>query len=137
MTATAPLPEEQIPFMNDTGDKKPLGLRPSGSRPGNVKQSFSHGRTKNVVVETKARKRVVATPPASLKPQVPRITFSKTLLNAAALVLVLVTGSDKAERLAEVLDGPSDPERLPAQLIAPAPGQVVWLVDRLAAAQLR
>src|SRR5918997_6044000 len=51
--------------MNDTGDKKPLGLRPSGARPGNVKQSFSHGRTKNVVVETKARKRVVASPPAA------------------------------------------------------------------------
>ena len=64
MTATAPLPEEQIPFMNDTGDTKPLGLRAPGARPGNVKQSFSHGRTKNVVVETKARKRVVATPTA-------------------------------------------------------------------------
>lgn len=51
--------------MNDTGDKKPLGLRPPGGRPGNVKQSFSHGRTKNVVVETKARKRVVASPPAA------------------------------------------------------------------------
>ena len=48
--------------MNDTGDKKPLGLRAPGARPGQVKQSFSHGRTKNVVVETKARKRVVATP---------------------------------------------------------------------------
>jgi translation initiation factor IF-2 len=47
--------------MNDTGDKKPLGMRPPGGRPGNVKQSFSHGRTKNVVVETK-RKRVVAPP---------------------------------------------------------------------------
>ncbi|WP_373354869.1 translation initiation factor IF-2 [Pseudoroseicyclus sp. CXY001] len=44
--------------MSDTDGKKPLGLRGSGSRPGNVKQSFSHGRTKNVVVETK-RKRVV------------------------------------------------------------------------------
>jgi translation initiation factor IF-2 len=54
--------------MNDTGDKKPLGLRPTGSRPGNVKQSFSHGRTKNVVVETKARKRVVATPTAAPGP---------------------------------------------------------------------
>ena len=42
--------------MNDTDGKKPLGLR--GSRPGQVKQSFSHGRTKSVVVETK-RKRVV------------------------------------------------------------------------------
>ena len=47
--------------MTDTGDKKPLGMRPPGARPGNVKQSFSHGRTKNVVVETK-RKRVVAPP---------------------------------------------------------------------------
>ncbi|MBP1805190.1 translation initiation factor IF-2 [Rubellimicrobium aerolatum] len=51
--------------MNDTGDKKPLGLRAPGARPGNVKQSFSHGRTKNVVVETKARKRVVAAPPSA------------------------------------------------------------------------
>ena len=37
--------------------KKTLGLR-SGPRSGSVKQSFSHGRTNNVVVETK-RKRVV------------------------------------------------------------------------------
>ena len=42
--------------MSDDG-KKTLGLM-GGSRSGNVKQSFSHGRTKNVVVETK-RKRVV------------------------------------------------------------------------------
>ncbi|WP_187428435.1 Translation initiation factor IF-2 [Roseobacter fucihabitans] len=44
--------------MSDTDGKKTLGLRGGGARPGNVKQSFSHGRTKNVVVETK-RKRVV------------------------------------------------------------------------------
>ncbi|KPQ06890.1 MAG: translation initiation factor IF-2 InfB [Rhodobacteraceae bacterium HLUCCA12] len=43
--------------MSDTDGKKPLGLR-GGSTPGQVKQSFSHGRTKAVVVETK-RKRVV------------------------------------------------------------------------------
>jgi translation initiation factor IF-2 len=53
--------------MSDTGDKKPLGLRPPGARPGNVKQSFSHGRTKNVVVETK-RKRVVAPPKPGTAP---------------------------------------------------------------------
>ncbi len=46
--------------MSDTDGKKPLGL--GGSRSGQVKQSFSHGRTKNVVVETK-RKRVVVTKP--------------------------------------------------------------------------
>ena len=49
--------------MSDTDGKKPLGLR-SGSTPGQVKQSFSHGRTKAVVVETK-RKRVVVPKPGA------------------------------------------------------------------------
>ncbi len=55
--------------MSDDNGKKPLGVRGGGSRPGNVKQSFSHGRTKNVVVETK-RKRIVKPKPgaASAKP---------------------------------------------------------------------
>ena len=52
--------------MSDSDGKKTLGLRGSG-RPGNVKQSFSHGRTKNVVVETK-RKRVVVPKPGASKP---------------------------------------------------------------------
>ncbi|MDQ2094253.1 translation initiation factor IF-2 [Rhodalgimonas zhirmunskyi] len=51
--------------MSDSDGKKTLGLRGSG-RPGNVKQSFSHGRTKNVVVETK-RKRVVVPKPGAGK----------------------------------------------------------------------
>ncbi|KIC32937.1 translation initiation factor IF-2 [Leisingera sp. ANG-S5] len=51
--------------MSDSDGKKTLGLR-GGSRPGNVKQSFSHGRTKNVVVETK-RKRVVVPKPGAAK----------------------------------------------------------------------
>ncbi|PKP84676.1 MAG: translation initiation factor IF-2 [Alphaproteobacteria bacterium HGW-Alphaproteobacteria-2] len=46
-------------------DKSSLGLR-GGARSGHVKQSFSHGRTKSVVVETK-RKRVVAKPSAGAK----------------------------------------------------------------------
>ncbi|NOD78328.1 MULTISPECIES: translation initiation factor IF-2 [unclassified Ruegeria] len=52
--------------MSDNDGKKTLGLR-GGARPGNVKQSFSHGRTKNVVVETK-RKRVVVPKPGAAKP---------------------------------------------------------------------
>ena len=46
--------------MSDTDGKKPLGL--GGGHNGSVKQSFSHGRTKSVVVETK-RKRVVVPKP--------------------------------------------------------------------------
>lgn len=53
--------------MSDNDGKKTLGLRGAGGRPGNVKQSFSHGRTKNVVVETK-RKRVVVPKPGAAKP---------------------------------------------------------------------
>ncbi|MEM7717761.1 MAG: translation initiation factor IF-2 [Pseudomonadota bacterium] len=47
--------------MSDSDGKKTLGLNRG---PGQVKQSFSHGRTKNVVVETK-RKRVVVPKPGS------------------------------------------------------------------------
>jgi len=50
--------------MSDTDGKKPLGLRGS---PGQVKQSFSHGRTKAVVVETK-RKRVLVPKPGAQAP---------------------------------------------------------------------
>ena len=54
--------------MSDSDGRKTLGL--GGSRPSNVKQSFSHGRTKNVVVETK-RKRVVVPKPGGQKPSGP------------------------------------------------------------------
>jgi translation initiation factor IF-2 len=53
--------------MSDTDGKKPLGLG-GVPRSGQVKQSFSHGRTKSVVVETK-RKRVVV--PTVTKPGTP------------------------------------------------------------------
>ena len=49
--------------MSDTDGKKPLGVGGAG-RSGLVKQSFSHGRTKTVQVETK-RKRVVTPKPGA------------------------------------------------------------------------
>ncbi|SPJ23129.1 translation initiation factor IF-2 [Palleronia abyssalis] len=51
--------------MSENDGKKTLGVR-GGNRPGQVKQSFSHGRTKSVVVETK-RKRVVTPKPSTAK----------------------------------------------------------------------
>ncbi|MEM1352263.1 MAG: translation initiation factor IF-2, partial [Pseudomonadota bacterium] len=75
--------------MSDTDGKKTLGLR-GGARPGNVKQSFSHGRTKNVVVETK-RKRVV----------VPKAGATKTGGGAAA-------GGDPSKRPAGISDAEMD-----------------------------
>ena len=58
-----------------------------------------------------------------------RITLTAPVLNAAAMVLFLVTGADKAPALKDVLEGPYDPERFPSQLVRPAHGEVLWFVD--------
>lgn len=65
-----------------------------------------------------------------------RLTLTAPILNRGAIVLFLVTGADKAAALQGVLEGPADPERLPAQLIRPVAGRLVWLVDRPAASRL-
>jgi 6-phosphogluconolactonase len=66
-----------------------------------------------------------------------RVTMTAPLLNAGWEIRVLVTGEDKASALRAVLKGPRDPDRLPAQLIAPGTGRVIWLVDEAAAVELR
>lgn len=66
-----------------------------------------------------------------------RLTLTYPVLNAAHAVIFLVEGSEKAAVLAQVLEGPTDVDRLPAQGIAPSRGTLVWLVDRAAAARLR
>ena len=58
--------------MNDTDGKKPLGLG-GAPRSGQVKQSFSHGRTKSVVVEVKRK-----LPMAPAKPGMPGASASAT-----------------------------------------------------------
>ncbi len=65
-----------------------------------------------------------------------RLTLTPVILNRAANVIFLVAGDDKADALAEVLEGPPDPERLPTQLIRPESGKLLWLVDRTAASRL-
>jgi 6-phosphogluconolactonase len=65
-----------------------------------------------------------------------RVTLTVPILNKAREVLFLVAGADKAGPLAEMLEGPPDPERLPSQLIKPTAGALLWFVDRLAVAKL-
>ncbi|HQZ18908.1 MAG TPA: 6-phosphogluconolactonase [Vicinamibacteria bacterium] len=65
-----------------------------------------------------------------------RLTMTVPLLNAARCVMFTVEGGDKAASLSAVLEGPSDPHRFPAQLIAAADGDLLWLIDRAAAANL-
>ena len=62
-----------------------------------------------------------------------RITLTPPVLNNATCVVFLVSGAEKAEALQQVLQGGYQPDRLPAQLIRPASGRLLWLVDRAAA----
>jgi len=63
-----------------------------------------------------------------------RVTLTPPAINAGKVVMFLVSGVGKAERLYEVLYGEDAPERLPAQLIKA--GRVIWLVDQEAAGKL-
>ncbi len=65
-----------------------------------------------------------------------RITLTAPAVNQANRVIFLVTRADKAPALKAVLEGPYEPEQLPAQLIQPAHGKLLWLVDKAAGALL-
>ena len=65
-----------------------------------------------------------------------RITLTPPVLNRADAVLFLVTGPDKAETLAAVLEGPSQPDVFPSQIVQPTAGALVWLIDAAAGARL-
>jgi 6-phosphogluconolactonase len=70
------------------------------------------------------------------KPPPDRLTFTPPLLNAAKNVLFLVAGSEKADALHAVLEGEYQPDEYPAQIVRPANGEVVWMLDKAAAQKL-
>lgn len=63
-----------------------------------------------------------------------RLTFTLPLINRARRVAFLVSGAEKAPILARVLEGPRG--ALPAQLVSPDDGELVWIVDSAAARDL-
>jgi 6-phosphogluconolactonase len=65
-----------------------------------------------------------------------RVTLTAPFINQAALVAFLVAGEAKTQILWEILRGPRDPERLPAQLIQPKSGEALWFTDLKAAARV-
>jgi 6-phosphogluconolactonase len=65
-----------------------------------------------------------------------RITLTVPVLNNADMVVFLVSGKEKAEVLKRVLEGNQSPYLLPARLIRPKHGRLLWLVDRDAASRL-
>ena len=57
-----------------------------------------------------------------------RITLTPVVINAAAQVTFIVSGAGKADRLRQVLAGPHRPDALPAQIVRPTDGRLLWLV---------
>lgn len=66
-----------------------------------------------------------------------RITLTGRVLNNAAEVAFLVTGSGKAQKLEEIVKGKKGSDKYPAAHIGPAHGALHWFVDQAAAAGLR
>jgi len=65
-----------------------------------------------------------------------RITLTAPAASNAARVIFMATGADKAPALKAVLEGPFEPEQLPAQLLQPKNGKLLWLVDTAAGSML-
>jgi len=77
---------------------------------------------------------VVANPVSKLNTT--RLTLTLPVINNAARVWFLISGGAKAEMLKIVLEGSEHSDEYPSQLIAPTDGDLVWLLDAPAAAQL-
>lgn len=65
-----------------------------------------------------------------------RFTFTLPVINAGRRVAFLVSGTDKASVLHEVLEGKESGEKYPSKLVRPDNGELIWLVDRAAASEL-
>jgi 6-phosphogluconolactonase len=65
-----------------------------------------------------------------------RITLTPPAINSARRVMFIAAGQAKAEAVRDVLEGPHDPDRIPAQAIAPVEGEILWMLDRAAASLL-
>ncbi|HFE53861.1 MAG TPA: 6-phosphogluconolactonase [Bacteroidetes bacterium] len=67
----------------------------------------------------------------------PRVTLTPRVLNRAGLVVFIVEGKEKSTAVAEVLQGDGSDNNWPARWIQPKQGRVIWMLDKLAAQNLR
>lgn len=68
--------------------------------------------------------------------QTNRLSITPKVINAARSVVIATEGAPKAAALARAREGEYDPTACPVQIVAPASGDLLWLVDDLAAGML-
>jgi 6-phosphogluconolactonase len=66
-----------------------------------------------------------------------RITATGKLINNASRILFLVTGKEKAAIVSQVIELKEGHDKLPASRVKPVSGQLVWMLDKDAAAMLK
>ena len=72
----------------------------------------------------------------SPKPPPERITFTFPVINSAATVAMVLTGSNKADVLERAFGADLPSGELPVQMVVPTEGKLVWFLDRHASAKL-
>lgn len=74
---------------------------------------------------------------AGLAPWVDRVTLTLPVFCAAREVIFFVRGEGKGGRVREVLEGPIEIDRLPAQGVLSCDGRITWLLDDDAGTDVR
>merc|ERR1712059_138059 len=83
--------------------------------------------------------RLVASIEDSPKPPPERVTLTIPVVNSALCCVFAAVGAGKAPMVAQLLGDvePADPTDLPARLVKPTNGELYWILDQGAAANLK
>jgi len=77
----------------------------------------------------------------SPQPPPERITFTLPVINSASNIAIVATGDDKAKAMHlavfDGIEGPEAPALLPARMVKPTDGKLVWFLDKAAASSLK
>ncbi|KAG8099416.1 hypothetical protein GUJ93_ZPchr0013g35054 [Zizania palustris] len=77
----------------------------------------------------------------SPQPPPERITFTLPVINSASNIAIVATGNNKSEAVHSAISdnaagGPDFPSSLPARMVQPTDGKLVWFLDKAAASSL-
>ncbi|CAM3480644.1 6-phosphogluconolactonase [Zobellia roscoffensis] len=65
-----------------------------------------------------------------------RITITGNVINHSKTVVFLVTGASKEEKVGEIINSEGSCSTYPANLVAPTSGDLLWFLDKAAAAKI-